>query len=197
MIVCCLRKLLPNYYVLARKSFSEALHGISLLLRYFCKLNFLKVFLIKLYLSIRQVTDRIYSPSATGQDFVCTLPPFPWTTKYTLLKQTKTNNDKQHNITVVSKSVSGLILFMSRPIIIHRTVTSLAWSLTRGPLLFGCSCASSMRDFAPLETKPDITGQSWTEGLKKLIRTFTHVSPACQKSSISRSIISGSTQSTW
>ena len=89
-----------------------------------------------------------------------------------LLKQTKTNNAKEHNITVVSKSVSGLILFMSRPIIIHRTVTSLAWSLTRSPLLFGCSCASSMRDFAPLETKPDITGQSWTEGLEKVNNNF-------------------------
>lgn len=196
MIVCCLRKLLPNYYVLARQSFSVALRKF---ISYGISVNWISLtrFSIRLHLSIRQVTDRIYFPSAIGQDFVCTLPPFPWTSKYTLLKQTKTNNAKEHNITAVSKSVSGLILFMSRPIIIHRTVTSLAWSLTRGPLLFGCSCASSMRDFAPLETKPDITGQSWTEGLKKLIRTFTHVSPACQKSSISRSIISGSTQSTW
>lgn len=66
---------------------------------------------------------------------------------------------RQHNITVVSKRVSGLTLFMSRPIIIHRTVTSLAWSFTRGPLLFGCSCASSIRDFAALGNKPDTGDQ--------------------------------------
>lgn len=66
---------------------------------------------------------------------------------------------RQHNITVVSKRVSGLTLFMSRPIIIHRTVTSLAWSFTRGPLLFGCSCASSIRDFAALGNKSDTCDQ--------------------------------------
>ena len=74
---------------------------------------------------------------------------------------------RQHNITVVSKRVSGLTLFMSRPIIIHRTVTSLAWSFTRGPLLFGCSCASSIRDFVALGNKQDTGDQWWMEVLRE------------------------------
>ena len=75
---------------------------------------------------------------------------------------------RQHNITVVSKSVSGLTLFMSRPIIIHRTVTSLAWSFTRGPLLLVCSWASSMRDFELLGKKTkDTRDQWWIEVLRE------------------------------
>lgn len=58
--------------------------------------------------------------------------------------------------TTVSKRESGLTLFISRPMIIQRTVTSFAWSSTSGALLLSCSWASSIRDLALLGTKTDL-----------------------------------------
>lgn len=97
-------------------------------------------------------------------------------------------------ITLVSKRESGFTLFISRPMIIHSTVTSFAWSFTSGALVLGCSWASSIRDLVLLRTKPQL---GCIEKSRESTKLCTYVSPACQKSSVSSVITSESAESIW